>query len=205
MAFLTCPRIASVAIHGSNNGKQIANVLHARLPVDYTATDIANLSSVVATYVAAGYPGLCSDNLLLTDVTVTGLQNINDFQSTTSLGAVPGTVGPVPLPANNSLVVTFKSALTGRSARGRVYPFPTGSSNIAAAGADQYTTAYVGALEIFWQGLSVAINTTGWVHVILSKYTEKHIRPFGIGFVVTDVLCRNDTADSQRKRLPKGH
>lgn len=205
MAFQSCPRTASIVIKGSSNGKEIANVLHAKFPVDYGAPDIANLATQVANYVQTAYPPLMSANLLLTEVTVTGLQNENDFQSTVTTGSVPGTAGGLPLPGNNSLVCTFRSALTGRSARGRVYTFPTGAANLASGGLDQYTTLYVADVTGLWTGVQTVINVAGWNHVILSRFSNKNERPSGVTFSVTSVSCRNDTADSQRRRLPRGH
>jgi len=205
MAFLTCPNMVSLAIHATNNGKQIANILHARFGAYPVLADIVALNAAVAPAIAGDYEPLMSANLLLTDLTTTGLTLINDFQDVASFGASPGSAAGDPLPANNSLVCTLRSALTGRSARGRIYTFPTGAGNVASTGGDLYETAYANAVEAFWQGVSAAINGAGWEHVILSKFTSGVERAAGVGFLVTDVAVRNSVADSQRKRLPKGH
>ena len=205
MAFLTCPNMVSIAIHATNNGKQIANILHAKFGAYPVLADIVALNSAITPSIGGDYEPLMSANLLLTDCTITGLTFINDFQDTASFGASPGSASGDPLPANNSLVCTLRSALTGRSARGRIYTFPTGAGNIAAGGGDLYETAYSGAVDTFWSGVSAAIFAAGWDHVILSKFTGGVQRAAGEGFVVTDVSVRNSVADSQRKRLPKGH
>jgi len=205
MSFQSCPQIASIAVHGTNNGKQVANILHAKFPTDYTSSDISDLADAMYTYFSTNYPALMSDNLLFTDVTVTGLKDINDFQSTASGSPIAGSASGNPLPANNSLVCTLRSALTGRSARGRIYTFPTGTGNVASTGGDLYSTAYVSAVSTFWIAASAEIVTAGWTHVILSRRTGGAERLLGVGFPVTDVEIRNATADSQRRRLPKGH
>jgi len=205
MAFQSCPQIASIAIHATNNGKQIANILHAHKSVPYTQTHIDDLASGVEAAVSGVYEPLMSDNLLLADLTVTGLENINDFQSTITFGASPGTASGNPLPANNSLVATLRSGLTGRSARGRIYTFPTGASNVSSTGGDLYTSGYVTNVAALWSAVFAAIATSGWDQVILSRFTGGAERLTGVGFLVTDVEVRNSVADSQRRRLPKGH
>jgi len=205
MSFQPCPDIASIAIHATNNGKQIANILHAKFSGTYALSDIQALAVNVATVCTAEYPALMSDNLILDDVTVTGLTLVNDFQDVESLGAAPGTASGSPLPANNSLVATLRSALTGRSARGRIYTFPTGTGNVASTGGDLYTNAYATNVGILWADMRTAINQDGWTQVILSRFTGGVERLAGVGFTVTTVEVRNDVADSQRRRLPKGH
>jgi len=205
MPFQSCPNIASIAIHGSSNGKQIANLLHAKFAGTYVLTDIQGLATAVAGVCSTSYPALMSDNLLLDDVTVTGLTFVNDLQDVESLGVTPGSASGSPLPANNSLVATLRSALTGRSARGRIYTFPTGTGNVASTGGDLYTTAYATAVQTFWIDVNIAINQNGWTQVILSRFTGGAKRTLGEGFNVTSVEVRNDVADSQRRRLPKGH
>lgn len=205
MPFQSCPKMASVAIHGTNNGKQIANVLHAKFADTYSAADIMQLANNVAAAVSGNYEPLMSANLLLTDVTVTGLEFINDLQNTNSLGASAGSASGDPLPANNSLVCTLRSRFTGRSARGRIYTFPTGASNLASTGGDLYETAYADAVLAFWQSVSDAINSDDWTHVILSRVAAGSPRTVGEGFTVQDLEMRNSTNDSQRRRLPTGH
>jgi len=205
MPFQSAPNIVSIAIHGTNNGKQIANVLHAKFGSYPVQSDVDFVTNNVATAVIGTYEGLMSDNLLLTDIVGTGLTFVNDFQTVVSAGASPGTAAGSPLPANNSLVATLRSALTGRSARGRVYTFPTGTSNVATTGGDLYTTGYATAVENFWNSIMTAIDVGGWKQVILSRRTANALRATAVGFDVTLIEVRNDTADSQRRRLPRGH
>lgn len=205
MAFQSAPRCASVAIHGTSNGKQITNLLHARFPDAYSSTNIEDLATSVFGVVAGSYPPLMSENLLLTDVTVTGLTSITDLQFVASDTPAPGTMSGLPLPANNSLVTTLRSDFTGRSARGRIYAFAAGASALQTTGGDLYTSAYAANLLAMWLEVKDAIVAAGWQHIILSRFSEKVERPSGVGFLVTTITIRNETADSQRKRLPKGH
>jgi len=205
MAFLTCPDMASIAIHATNSGKQISNVLHALFSHTPVHADVDALATAMGAAIGGNYEPLMSDNLLLADVTVTGLTNPVDVQSTFPFGSSPGSASGNPLPANNSLVVTLYSGFTGRSARGRVFSFPTGNSNIASTGGDLYTTGYVTAIEGFWASIVAAIAAAGWTPVILSKQIGGVPRSAGHGYAITSVVARNGVADSQRRRLPKGH
>lgn len=205
MTFQPAVNCASIAIHATNNGKQIANVLHAEFTSHPGLAEVQALAEAVATAVSGSYEPLMSANLLLTDLVVTGLTDINDYQATEDLGASPGSATGDPLPANNSLVCTLRSALTGRSARGRIYTFPTGAGNIAAGGGDLYETAYATAVLAFWTAVSVAIEDAGWDHVILSRFIDKGKRLAAFPFHVVSLEMRNSVADSQRRRLPKGH
>jgi hypothetical protein len=205
MAFQSAPNMVSIAIHGTNNGKQIANVLHAKFGSYPVQSDVDFVTNQVATAVIGAYEPLMSDNLLLTDIVGTGLTFVNDFQTVVSASASPGTASGNPLPANNSLVATLRSALTGRSARGRIYTFPTGSGNVSSSGGDLYTTGYASAVQTFWNSIMTAIDVGGWKMVICSRRTAGALRATAVGFDITTIEVRNDTADSQRRRLPRGH
>jgi len=204
MAFQSCPDIAEVVVLGDSAGKTIVNVLHARKTGGYGATDVQNLAVAVSAVTHAQYPGLVSGDIQIAGVRVKGLANLNDFEFVTNPTPAPGSVGTTPLPANNSLVITLRSAVTGRSARGRLYSFPTGSDNLDTP-ANTYLATYAAALVSMWEDVAVAIATEGWDHVILSRFTGGAQRALGVGFVVTQILARNLSADSQRGRLPKGH
>jgi len=205
MSFQPAPNMASIAIHATNNGKQIANVLHAAFHEYPGQSVITALATDIAGVVVGAYEPLMSANLILTDITVTGLTFINDYQDTITAGSSPGTASGDPLPANNTLVCTLRSALTGRSARGRIYTFPTGATNIAAGGGDLYDTAYATAVQSFWSDVIDQIGSSGWTASILSRFTGGVKRTEGAGFAITNVEVRNSVADSQRRRLPKGH
>jgi len=205
MPFQSCPNMVSIAIQGESNGKQIANILHGRFPSLPGAADITALGGLIYSNVVANYPPLMSANLIFNQVTVTGLTVLNDIQSVSTGTPSPGTASGDPLPGNNSLVCTLRSVNIGKSARGRIYTWATGTTNLSATGGDLYDAAYVAAVQAFWSGLNGDFITAGFEWVILSRFTANAARPTGVGFPVVSWAMRNSTNDSQRRRLPKGH
>jgi len=204
MPFQSVPQCAEAVIRGNIGGKEVVNVLTYSFGASYGASDIAALAATLDGYFEANYPPLCNGDVIYSGVTVRGLENVNDFESTSSSGPTPGTKGALPLPSNTTMCITERSNLTGRSARGRFYAWPTGSDNLDTP-PDTFISAYASALVTLLTGADTAAAVLGWLHVIVSRFTGGAQRPTGVVFAVTDISARNLTCDSQRGRLPKGH
>lgn len=204
MAFQSVPQCAEAVIKGGIGSRTIVNVLNFSFGATYSAANIAQLAAALDTEFNSSYPPLSNGNVVYQGVQVTGLANVNDFTAGSFSGPTAGSSGTIPLPSNTSLVVTLRTALTGRSARGRFYAWPTGSSNMDTP-PDTAKTTYAAALEAMLTDAQLAAAAAGWALVIVSRHTAKTLRPVGVAFPVTAIAVRNLSMDSQRGRLAKGH
>jgi len=108
------------------------------------------------------------------------------------------------LPANTSLCLTLRSGLTGRSARGRFYAFPTGDANLSTS-PDLFEATYADDLVDMLDDIVTTASAQGWALCILSRFTAGAARTNAVPFIVTNIQARNLTCDSQRGRLPDDH
>lgn len=204
MPFISVLNTAEAVIHGDLGGQGLANILHFEITGGYTQTDIDNLASLIDGEVGSNYLPLMNGNIIYTETTVRGLQNINDLHSVDATSTGTGTNSGNPLPANVSLCVTLRSALSGRSARGRFYAFPPGAGALQSS-PNLFTSTYAAAVVTFLNGVAASAAAAGWSLVITSFIANKAPRLLGKNFLVTQIANRNLIADSQRGRLPKGH
>jgi len=203
VAFQSCPFIVEGVILGTIGSKVIANVLHFQKLSGYDQTDVDTLADEIGGTVGALYPGLIHAGVTVVSVQVRGLQDIIDLTSTSAIAAGTGTLTGESMPSNQSLAVKFTTGKTGRSARGRVYMFPTSTDSYA--GVNELDVTYTNAAISLWNNVFDDARTAGWTPVVLSRFTNNAKRLLGIGTEITAISLTNSTNDSQRGRLPKGH
>ena len=203
MAFQSVPQCAKVAIEGISGSKQLANVLHFKFAGAYGQTDMDNLAQAVDNAVGSDYLPVITAGAQYVQTVATGLEFINDIQSVDVTSAGVGGISGAQLNNNVTLCVTIRTALTGRSARGRFYAWPTGASQLSAA--NTFSAGYGNALQAAVDQMKINAAGYGWTMVIVSRRTLGALRPVGVGFPVTSIAYRNLISDSQRGRLPIGH
>jgi len=203
MAFQPVLNCAEAVIQGTVASKAMANVLGFRFSGAYLQADIDALAAAVDGAVGSDYKPIMTAGMSYDGTLVRGLTTANDLTSYDNTSAGAGGVSGAQLPNNVTLCATLRSGLTGRSARGRFYAFPTGISQLSAANifAGTYGTALLAAIS----AINVAAALAGWQFVIISRFTGGAARPTGVVFPVTQVQLRNTTCDSQRGRLPVNH
>lgn len=203
MTFQSVPDCAEAVIHGTFGGKNIANVLGFHMIGGYDLTAIELLADIVDQAVGDFYLDLMHDQCAYIGTLVRGLTDENDLQAVDSDNAGNGTLGAAPMPANVSSCITLRSGLTGRSARGRFYAFPTNAGQ--TDGINTFSATYIANLEDFLNAIKSVAAAVDWDLSILSRFHNNEARPVGIPFKVVTIAARNRTMDSQRGRLPAGH
>jgi hypothetical protein len=203
MAFQSCPFIVEAVVLGTIGAKTVANVLHFQRLSGYNQEQVDTLADSIGGTIGALYPGLIHAGVTVVSVQVRGLQDIIDLTSTSAIAAGTGTLTGESMPSNQSLAVKFTTGKTGRSARGRVYMFPTSTDSYA--GVNELDAGYTNAAISLWTNVFDDARTDGWTPVVLSRFSANAKRLLGIGTEITGISLTNSTNDSQRGRLPKGH
>lgn len=194
---------------------QLGNGVIARNVLGGIVGSFTTASSTVAETIRAAIAGSGNMPAMLAVIAPTAsflgidLQDIRQpnqpvFRSTGA--AIPGTATGTELPAEVALVLTLRTALTGRAFRGRYYQPGFSSASLGAGGVA--TSATVTALQNFRFSIQAGINAAGLSWGLLqparAAYTgssgtqhparSAHIEP------VTGWVVRDNHWDSQRRR-----
>lgn len=189
--------VMRVAINGrSSNGVKWANVLHYRKTGVLTyAGAIAALDPILVDHLTtANGGGACWTQLAHSGATIDDIRYtpLDGSSATTVISHVaPGVNANEALPASLCLVVTLRTALRGRSHRGRVYQGPWTEAASTATGTPLSTQPTAVAAQ--WTAHLAALVGSG-VSLVVASYLLA---------TATDVAtCTVDTRwDTQRRRL----
>lgn len=186
-----------VAVRGlASNGHQWANVMHYRKTgaLSYAGA-IAILDPILVDHLStnngggSGWNALAHTTASVQDIVYTPLDGSS--ASTIITHAIPGISGGDPLPASIALVVSLRTALRGRSYRGRVYTGPHIESDNSVAGAP--SAALLTAESLQWTAHLTALVATG-VSLVVASYLHATAQD------VTSVSV-DSRWDTQRRRL----
>jgi len=206
MPALVFPNCVEVRYHWTMNGVDAYNVLHASVTGAFVANQtITNAldTAVKARLTGGGLAALLATTTSLVSVNLRDLRTANLAEFVGAGAAVPGTGAGNPLPNEVALCITLRTALAGKSFRGRVYlgGFIVGENNasgqiVAALNTNAASFILGNVGDFAAQGLTMAI---------LSRP-----RPAGPGGVpaayagaltpVTTAVARDTLWDSQRRR-----
>lgn len=204
MAYQRVPNTVEIRIVYKTVLKEASNIFHAYAAAGYSQPDIDFLANQVSTLLAPSFAALMSvdDQYLRTEIR--GLDVENDITATSTLGATFGSVGFNPSPRNISFVVTQRSGLTGRSARGRVYicGIPTNAFQVAAGQESSLTLAFANAYLGAVDGVRSYLQGTGvWDPVIVSRQAGGVKRAVAVTFAWVSSDYRTQLVATRRKRL----
>lgn len=195
--------MAEAVIRWTNGRVNFNNVLNFLKTGGYDQTAIDNLAALVDLAVDTYFLPLIAStaDYVLTDVR--GLTSASDLFATNGTNAGAGSAAGNPVPSNVAYVITLGTGFTGRSYRGRFYMPALTTAHVA--GDDNVTSTYSDAVVDAVADLLADALTAGWTPVVLSRVTGGAPRATAIGTPITDIIARNTTTDSQRRRLGKDH
>jgi hypothetical protein len=191
------------------DGKTGHNVLYGRTAT-VPAPTIAHAQAIFAALTTGAawtaFAGHLSTSTLLASVTIKSV-HVQDQAMVQSTGsAVPGTHASVSTPNETALVVSLRTALSGKSNRGRMYipGYSVGVVNAAnqalATTVTDTTTWASGIIGIFAaQSYTLVIGQRARAAYIGSTGTA-HPARVATSTTVTQLLVRNNSWDSQRRR-----
>lgn len=202
MPFQPAPDVAEVEIRMSLQGKPVENVLHF-ISLSGFPWDIGLITQLAQDALAhwADYilPIQCTA-LTLNSVLARDLSS--EFAPTFEafpLTPVAGTLTGPAMPNQTAVVLTKRSGLTGRSARGRLYHCGFTEDQVSG---NFILTAYADAVNQGYQDFVQAMADDDAQMVILSRFTGGVERVSGVAFNMISIGLRNERIDSQRRRMP---
>jgi len=201
MAFVAVPATVKVDWFYTYNGINCMNRMYVnRTESEPTAATCAAIASQAAAWwignAQALVPTTCA--LRLVQATSVAVQNGPSATFSAGLPAAGSIVSPA-LPGNNTLCVSLRTGLTGRSARGRWYWVGLAEAQVTGNLVEGGTaTSITAAMD----ALLNAMNAISSAPLIVSFQSNGVPRPGGpVKFFITDALLVDTTVDSQRGRL----
>lgn len=200
MAFQSVPDTAEIVVNYTANGENFVNVMAAQLIGGYDLADLTSLADIVDAAVVANWRTIQSVDYTYVNTVVRGLEFENDEEVTNNDGTGVGDVAGDSLPGNVTFSVKKGSGKTGRSARGRLYWIGLAASDLDT-NENLVKVASVTAIVAGVEAMRVAINTSAFAAVIVSRFNAGVARSPAITFNWTETVAVNNNVDSQRRRL----
>jgi len=202
MAFIPVPNVVMCEVIGELFGQVVENTLYFAFPDAPLISQVGQLASSVGEWAVGGLCTAVSEDYIYkrtqaTDLSEAGLASITD----TTGANTPGVFTSDAAPGNVTLAVSFRSALGGRSYRGRNYiaglPLDTIEGNQCSA---IHCETIVGVYESLVPDF-IADDLPDAVHVVVSRYHLNAPRAEGVATPIITYLVTNRDLDSQRRRL----
>lgn len=200
MPFIPVPGVVQLEAIYNMVSSTVENVYHYQTPGAINASDMSAFAAAWLVEWNTNQKPYIPTEVQLVSIKVTDMATavspvVNYGTGLPTLGTQSGAL----LPNNVSLCFTKRTALRGRSNRGRLYWPGFGEPNVtnnSVSGA--LVTAIIAGLQNM---LSVTTGLGAWEMVVVSRFTGKNPRPSGIFTPVTN-FTSDGVVDSQRRRLP---
>lgn len=199
MPFQPTDDVASCELRYTWQGENVENRLHF-FRDGFTPADLLTLATECYTSWASYFSPITSNTVTLREAYATDLRTEDGPTATYAPGTlVTGINVNESVTNNTALCLSLRTALRGRSRRGRFYTVGL-TENVVANNrvSEAARTAWVQALT----DLQIAVELVGWQLVVLSRVSGGVPRPVASSATVTQILTVDDVVDSQRRRLP---
>jgi len=183
-------------VYNLPSGQRAENTLYFLNVGGFSTSDMTALAEELATVWEADFAPFVHDGVELDFIRVTDM-NSDTAPSIEVLTSVAGDAAGANMPGNVTGAVSFKTALRGRSYRGRNYVVGLMDAHIVN---DTIDAGVVAGYENAYASLNAAALALGWTHVVASKQHDGVLFNPGTTTPVTSYRMENHI-DSQRRRL----
>jgi hypothetical protein len=208
MPFIPVTATVEVELRYLLDDQHIENTLYFELTGTPAADSMLNLLNGVESWWIDNMAPIMPTAVSLVELVATSLSSATGPQVTVApVGGDLGLVPQEPLPNNCSLAVSFRTALRGRSFRGRNYVPALGEGQVAG---NIVSPGVVTALQDAYTQILTMVTTLDeqWDWVVVSRYSgvDSDGKPIprvaGVTTPVTTVVIVDPVIDSMRRRLP---
>lgn len=202
MPFVPVPNTVGVEVRMIQDSQRIENTLYFRKAAGWLAVDVPVLFNELLLWWTVDLAPHLNVSVQLNEFQITDLSTQTGFGFTIPAPAPKPTGGRAGagLPNNCSLAITFRTALRGRSFRGR--NFVPGLVDVDVS-ANTLSGVTVGQIEAAYTNLIARAVTVGAIWVVVSRFHNNSPRVTGITTDITAAGATDAIIDSQRRRLPK--
>lgn len=198
MAFVPVPQVVKGVIEWSQNAVPIVNVFHVDVGHAVTQADVDAFAAKLMTWWEVNLAPDTHTSMVFQSVTATDISVPNGVQKILTVTSSPtGGKGGDPESAQTALVVSLRTAFTGRSFRGRTYFGGLVQGYLVSAQAFDPAASAVYVANM--GALITSLNAIGQILGVVSTVANHVQRVVGIITAITTLL--GDTKiDTQRRR-----
>lgn len=202
MPFIPAENTVRTAIeYLSTYGDTAANVQHYRFDGGApAAADIDDLHDAIKDWLTTDW-GNAASNQWQTDLITSTDLTVPDGIQVTSLFTQPGYLTSPALPSQDTIAVSMRTGLSGRSRRGRNYHVGLAENQVEGS---RLLLAAATNIITAWFPLIAKVQAAGWTLVIASFQANKLPRTTALLTPVTDMILTDTVIDSMDTRKPKG-
>lgn len=207
MPFVPVTATCLVEMRMTADLQEVENTLYFEFNDPFTNVEMLSLGDDLVTWWINFYAPNIWAGVQLREVIVTNLTSATADQVSSTVP--PSTVGQLstdPLPTNVSLTVSFRTALRGRSFRGRNYV--VGMVEDQTVGANAVDNAVIADWITCYEELLTIAASNNAVWVVVSRFSgvdgngDPIPRASGVTTPINSVVIVDNVVDSQRRRLP---
>lgn len=212
--FVPSPNTVKVLLKWSIHGRPQLNVLHAQYSIagPLNPNVAQNIYAAISTAIAwTSYASHLATTTQLTGVGVTDIRSASNPEVPSTGLPVAGTSAAKALPDSTSLVLTLRTALTGKSHRGRIYTLGWDINSVLPDGTADPNVAI--SAQQWYQQVYAALSTQSLIQAIRSPALP--VRPAKPGGTlpakdyeitpITSIDIRDHVFDSNRRRSDQLH
>jgi len=182
--------------YDSDNGYEWQNNFHFTKP-GFVSTDIdALVAQIAASWPSSAFQSLMSGEVDLQSIKGTDMRTEGAYSTETVVGSAGQDAGHMVAPST-SMVFTLRTALRGRSYRGRLYIGGFGETRWQNG---DWQTADVAIVNTYLNNMKTNAATLGWTMVVLSRWHNGAKRATALGQSVVSIVSRSERPGSQRRR-----
>ena len=199
MAFVPALNTAKVVLEYTWSSQAVVQTFWMQYSASPSAADLQTIADHFRNNFNASMVTSQATSISLVRVTATRQDNANDIQAvSTPASPVPGTGSGDSVPLNAAWVFSYRTALRGRSYRGRGYQPGLLNSILTSPGiGNSAILTAIAANYVQWLITSVP---AGWTWVVASHFHNKAPRASAVLTPIISVVV-DTLLDSQRRRL----
>lgn len=200
MSFIPTIGAVRTDLQFSTAGGQAHNILWFSREANWTQSEREALNTALATWFTSTGRDMISSANALTQITTVNQEAANAPSSVLVVSpAIGGNNASTSfVPTSATCCATLRTALRGRSYRGRMYLAGPGSSGLLDN--IHLTSTYIATVIAALGSLKTAIDALGAVWVIVSHFASNAARANGLKTPVSAIAVDN-LIDNQRRRL----
>jgi len=207
MPFVPVPNTVLAEIRMTLDDQQVENTLYFERAGGWTEGTMVDLADELQLWWTNVYSTQCVTAVQLREVQVTDLTSATAGQVAVAPAITAlGDLNQEPMPNAVSFTVSFRTALRGRSFRGRNYVVGLGIEQVTG---NNVNPAVITSFIANYDNLLLLASSQGCTWVVVSRFsgidpdTKKPIpRVTGVTTPVTSVTVVDSTVDTQRRRGP---
>lgn len=200
MPFVPAPSVVQITAEQQYGSQPLANVFCVQFTVPPSAEGMSDTLDLVTEWFSTTYAPLCHLGWSLTGLRARDLSTQDGIVVEAAPSGVVGQLSGTPLPSSIAMCLSLRSALAGRSRRGRIYLSGLTAVHLEGSNQNLFTTAAIAARISAVETLRSNLDTGGTDWVIVSRFSLGVERTTALVTPVTSIISTDPTVDSQRGR-----